>query len=190
MSQTYNNLKTPCYILDITEIEKSISGFHLALENSFKQSAIGYSVKTNSLPYSMSVARNLCCYAEVVSADEYELALLCRYPKNRIIYNGPMKSKESFVDAIVNGAVVNIETHRELEWLVSLPKDRTYNIGLRLNVNISKVSPEDAQSSNDNSRFGFSDDTDELFVKKIYFLPALLTDSRKSRAPSRISSPR
>ena len=73
-----------------------------------------------------------------------------------------MKSRETFIDAIVNGAIVNIETHRELEWLKELPKSRNYNVGLRLNVNISKVSPEDADSNNDNSRFGFSDETNEL----------------------------
>ena len=32
--------------------------------------------------------------------------------------------------------------------------------------------------------------TDELFVKKIYLFPALFTASRKSSAPSSISSPR
>ena len=172
MRLTYDSLRTPCYILDITELEKSISGFYLALENSFKQSAIGYSVKTNSLPYSMSVARNSCCYAEVVSADEYELALLCRYSKNRIIYNGPMKSRETFLDALANGAIVNIETHRELEWLSDLPSERSYKIGLRLNVNISKISPEDADGENDNSRFGFSDETDE-FLKALEKIDAL-----------------
>ena len=176
MRLTYDYLRTPCYILYITELKKSISGFKLALENSFKQSAIGYSVKTNSLPYIMSEARSLGCYAEVVSSDEYELALLCRYPKNRIIYNGPMKSRETFLDAVVNGAIVNIETHRELEWLSDLPSERSYKIGLRLNVNISKISPEDADGENDNSRFGFSDETDEFLkaLEKIDALPNVL----------------
>lgn len=167
-----STLNTPCFIIDKVEFLRSITGFQEALGNCFNDYIVGYSVKTNSFPYCLCLARNQGCYAEVVSDDEYELALKCGFKKECIIYNGPMKSKESFVDAIVNGAVVNIETHRELEWLVSLPKDRTYNIGLRLNVNISKVSPEDAQSSNDNSRFGFSDDTDE-FRNAIDFLSKL-----------------
>ena len=166
------NLDTPCFILDKEEFKMSVEGFKAALGNCFNRSAIGYSVKTNSLPYSMCMAKELDCYSEVVSSDEYELALLCGYQKDRIIYNGPMKSMDTFLDAIVNGTIVNIETHRELEWLKELPKDGTYNVGLRLNVNITQVSPEDADGENDNSRFGFSDETDE-FQKALEMIKAL-----------------
>ena len=155
-------IETPCFILDQAELERSIKGYQKALQNCFKDYAIGYSVKTNSLPYCIALAKKQECYAEVVSVDEYELALLCGFEKSHIIYNGPMKSRETFFDAITNGAVVNIEAHRELEWLRELPKDKNYNVGLRLNVNISKVSPEDADGDNDNSRFGFSDETCEF----------------------------
>ena len=102
------------------------------------------------------------CFAEVVSADEYELALRCGFEKDRIIYNGPMKSHDTFIDAIINGAIVNLETHREIGWLKDLPHDDIYKVGLRLNVNITRVSPEDADCFDDNSRFGFSDGTDDF----------------------------
>lgn len=160
--QLSRGVQTPCYILDEEELEKSISGFKSALQNCFLDSIIGYSVKTNSLPYCLCVARDEGCYAEVVSADEYELALQCGFDKKRIIYNGPMKSRESFLDAIINGAIVNLETHRELEWLKELSVSKQYSVGLRLNVNITRVSPEDADGDNDNSRFGFSDETEEF----------------------------
>lgn len=80
-----------------------------------------------------------------------------------------MKSKTTFLDAIENGAIVNIETKRELEWLNELQPNKQYSVGLRLNVNISHVSPEDADGDNDNSRFGFSDETSEFedAIKKI-----------------------
>ncbi len=162
MNQCIRELATPCYILDKEEFVKSITGFRSALDTSFSESVIGYSVKTNSLPYCLCVARDEGCYAEVVSADEYELALQCGFDKKRIIYNGPMKSRESFLDAIINGAIVNLETHRELEWLKELPVSKQYSVGLRLNVNITRVSPEDADGDNDNSRFGFSDETEEF----------------------------
>jgi diaminopimelate decarboxylase len=170
--QRLRNLKTPCFILDKTELVKSICGFQSALRNCFSESLVGYSVKTNSLPYCLNVANEQGCYAEVVSSDEYELALLCGFSKDHIVYNGPMKSRESFLEAITNGAIVNIETHRELEWLTHLSKDRKYSVGLRLNVNISKVSPDDADGDNDNSRFGFSDETDE-FVNALKFIEGL-----------------
>lgn len=155
-------LKTPCFILDPIELENSVAGFQGALNKNFKNSIVGYSVKTNSVPKCMKLAGKMGVYAEVVSHDEYELALLCGFAKNHIIYNGPMKSKETFLDAIENGAIVNIETKREIDWLNELSSDRQYSVGLRLNVNISKVSPEDADGDNDNSRFGFSDETSEF----------------------------
>lgn len=156
------NLETPCYIFDQDELTRCIVGFRSALQSHFNQSVVGYSVKTNSVPYGMKIARDNGCYAEVVSFDEYNLAIKCGYKKDHIIYNGPMKSKESFIEAIQNGAFVNIETKRELEWLKELPHDREYLVGIRLNINISKVSPEDADGDDDNSRFGFSDETKEF----------------------------
>ena len=155
-------LQTPCFILDRQELVKRISEFKHALLNNFGNFIVGYSVKTNSLPYCLSIANAQGCYAEVVSSDEYDLALLCGFNKKNIIYNGPMKSKESFLETVIHGAIVNIETHRELEWLDDLPKDKKYKIGLRLNVNVSIVAPKDADGENDNSRFGFSDETKEF----------------------------
>ena len=156
------DLETPCFILDKSELERSIYGFKQALNKYFSKNIIGYSVKTNSLPFCLCLAREMGCFAEVVSHDEYELALLCGYSKDHIIYNGPMKSKETFLDAIINGAVVNIETKREIEWLKELPNEHHYNIGIRININISNIAPGDAIDDHDFGRFGFSDETEEL----------------------------
>lgn len=157
-----NDLNTPCFILDPKELERSVCGFQEALNSKFGNSIVGYSVKTNSVPFCLKCAGKLGAYAEVVSSDEYELALACGFDKGNIIYNGPLKSKDTFIDAILHGAIVNIETKRELSWLKELPPDKKYNVGLRVNINISQVSPEDADGENDNSRFGFSDETEEL----------------------------
>lgn len=73
-----------------------------------------------------------------------------------------MKSRETFVEAMQGGAIVNLETKRELEWLAAMSAGRTYNVGIRLNINISHVSPKDADSADDNSRFGFSDESSEF----------------------------
>lgn len=160
--RTMNELQTPCFIFDPMELKRSLEGFKNALEKNFTDPIVSYSVKTNSIPKCMRLACDMGAYAEVVSYDEYELSLLCGFQKKHIVYNGPMKSKDTFIDAIINGAIVNIETKRELEWLAELPVDKIYNIGLRLNVNISHISPNDADGDNDNSRFGFSDETSEF----------------------------
>ena len=83
-----------------------------------------------------------------------------------------MKSHETFIEAVTEGATINIETKKELEWLADLPDNAVYNIGLRLNINISHVSHEDADGENDNSRFGFSDESEE-FADAIAFIASL-----------------
>lgn len=161
------DLQTPCFILDKEELERSVKGYQEALKSNFKRSIVGYSVKTNSVPACMKLAGEMGAYAEVVSHDEWELARLCGFHRQHIVYNGPMKSKSTFLDAVEHGAIVNIETKRELVWLKELDAQvpdgiKKYKVGIRLNINISYVSPEDADGDNDNSRFGFSDETTEF----------------------------
>lgn len=167
-----SDLSTPCFVIDKKEFLQSIVGFQMALHSYFSNTIVGYSVKTNSLPFCLKVAKQLDTFAEVVSYDEYELAKRCGYEINKIIYNGPMKTKETFLEAITNGAFVNIETKRELEWLHELPSEKSFKIGIRLNINISNISIEDADGDQDNSRFGFSDETLE-FANAIEFLKRL-----------------
>ena len=157
-----SKFETPCYLVDEAEFRRGVDGFRSALRERFERVPIGYSVKTNSLPYSLMLARACGCKAEVVSEDEYRLARLCGYAPGEIIYNGPMKSETTFLEAVKGGGMVNIETKRELKWLEGLPKNGEYKVGLRLNINISHVSAEDADGDNDNSRFGFSDETSEF----------------------------
>lgn len=151
-----NNISTPCFILDKQDLVQNICNFQSALGVFFTNSFVGYSVKTNSLPYVLNLAKENNCYAEVVSYHEYQLALKVGFKKKQIIYNGPMKSKETFLDAIQHHAIVNIETWREIEWLDELPKKKDFEIGIRININTSIISPEDEDHPNDESRFGFA----------------------------------
>lgn len=165
----YWKLETPCYILDGQELLKSYSGFKSALNQYFPKNILSYSVKTNSLPFLLSKIKDFGAYAEVVSHDEYSLAKECGYSIDRIVYNGPLKSKETFIEAIENGAIVNIETKRELDWLSLLRKDKVYNVGIRLNVNLDVISPSDAKEGEGQSRFGYIESSGELqfFIERL-----------------------
>lgn len=160
--ENVRQLKTPCFMLDEENLKYCISSFQEALGKYFKQHIVGYSVKTNPLPYCLKVAKDSGCYAEVVSYQEYELALKVGFNKKNIIYNGPLKTKETFIDAIQNHAIVNIETWREIEWLDELSHKEVYDIGIRININTSKISLEDGTGPDDDSRFGFSYESGDL----------------------------
>ncbi len=157
-----NKLQTPCFIFDENDLKYCINSFKTSLNTKFEKNIIGYSVKTNSLPYCLKIAKECGCYAEVVSYHEYELAITVGFDKSHIIYNGPLKSKETFLDALLHNAIVNIETWREIDWLNDLPKNKIYKLGIRININTSIISPEDAINNNDDSRFGFSFESGDL----------------------------
>ena len=78
-------LHTPCFILDEQDVAHNICEFKTALSTYFAKSIIGYSVKTNSLPYILKIAKDNGCYAEVVSYHEYQLALKVGFQKDHYI---------------------------------------------------------------------------------------------------------
>lgn len=67
-------LQTPYFVID----EAVLAGYYQMLENSLRQNwnnyLIGYSFKTNSLPWLVSFVKKNGALAEVVSEDEYLLA--------------------------------------------------------------------------------------------------------------------
>lgn len=155
-------LTTPCFVIDVPELCDNIRSFRQAMEGRFKRSVLAYSVKTNALPYLLSLACAKGCWAEVVSGDEYELAKYVGFPVNRIVYNGPMKSRESFLEALAGGAYVNVETQREIDWLQEYQGPRDVRLGIRVNIDLGELSPEDAKEGEEQSRFGFDAANGEL----------------------------
>lgn len=172
------NIQTPAYILKKEVLENSILSFEKALSSFFPRYILSYSLKTNSFPYILKTIRRFGGYAEVVSYDEYELAKLCGFAINEIVYNGPLKSKETFLEAIQGGAIVNIETKKELLWLKELPKDKKFGIGLRINIDLAEISSKDAKKDEDFSRFGFSEGSGELkfAIEQICELPNIILE--------------
>ena len=167
-----DDIQTPCFVIEYDSLLSNIRSFKSALNDRFTNNILGYSVKTNSTPVILDILRDNGCFAEVVSYDEYHLARHKNFSANHIIYNGPLKDKETFLEAVNNGAYVNIDTKRELLWLNDLPKDKSYKVGLRLNLNLMEISPEDCKDEEDYSRFGFSDENNE-FIDALSYIRQL-----------------
>ena len=129
--ESIEELETPCFIVNSKEFCDNAKELREAMQKGFMSSILAYSVKTNGLPYLLSLACACGLYAEVVSEDEYRLAKSVGFSKNRIIYNGPLKSKETFLDALKNGAYVNMETKRELKWLQEESIPENCNLGIK-----------------------------------------------------------
>ncbi|WP_036174396.1 pyridoxal-dependent decarboxylase [Ureibacillus massiliensis] len=159
-----DHLVTPCYLIDENELNNNVLNLKNALNKYWNNFIIGYSVKTNSLPWLLDYFQKNNIFAEIVSDDEYELAQAIGYEKNRLIYNGVLKSKETFIEAIENGSKVNIDTQRELHWLQELSQlnKKKYEVGLRVNFDLEIYCPDESLMGGEGGRFGFCYENGEL----------------------------
>ncbi len=152
-------METPFFVIDEKGLENNIRVFRQGMRDHWLFSQLAYSVKTNSLPWVLSFMKDRDILAEVVSDEEYELALRCGYQEDRIVFNGPIKTKECFLKAIQNRAYVNVDSLRELQWLNGIEVTNA-RIGLRLNIPSGLFRLEDIDYTEDGFRFGFSESSD------------------------------
>lgn len=162
---TSEQVNMPCFIFKENEFKENITNFQKVLNQYFPRNKIGYSFKTNSLPYILGQARKLGCYAETVSDMEYQLAEKIGYQPQEIIFNGPIKGKEQFIQAFQNGSIINIDSNREIMWLKEC-SDRGIkgNIGIRVNMDLEKLLPGQTSMGTEGGRFGFSDENGTLHM--------------------------
>ena len=149
------SLPTPFFLVRESLLAENIGGFRRALDQLWPNSRIAYSVKTNALPWILRWMLSHGVDAEVVSDQEYELARLCGFPPQRIVFNGPVKGRETLRAALEGGATVNLDSASDLD-AVSKPDSV---IGLRLNVDPVLFDPCDVGYQEDGFRFGYSEET-------------------------------
>lgn len=157
MTLTDIKQKTPCFIVDEQLLDENFAEFKAALARHWDHSIVGYSCKTNSLPWILHHLSRQGIYAEVVSDTEYLLAQHLGFSKNHMIFNGPIKSREMMLDALRGGAIVNIDSKRELAWLSDFDKEGIpAGIGVRVNFDLEAVCPEESLTDGGGNRFGYN----------------------------------
>ena len=99
---------TPAYLVNEDLFLNNLRDIRAAFKSLYQNIVVGYSFKTNYLPYLCKLALEQGCYAEVVSFLEYQIALKVGFTGNQIIFNGPIKRESEFVTALLNGSVINL----------------------------------------------------------------------------------
>ena len=157
-----DTLQTPYFIID----EEILQNYYDMLTDSLTQNwnnyLVGYSFKTNSLPWLVSFVKRNGAYAEVVSEDEYLLARYLGYESSEIVYNGPYKSEKSFRDVLLSGGYVNLDSRMEISWLTRLASEhpaQTFSVGIRVNFDLEKMCPGETTMGEVSGRFGFCYET-------------------------------
>lgn len=156
---TEREYRTPCFIIDEEKLLRDFNMLKDSLEASWNHYRIGYSFKTNSLPWLVTFLKARGVMAEVVSDDEYALARWLGFADGEIIYNGPVKERASFEQALLAGGIVNLDGQRELDWLEELcgaHPDRRFLVGIRVNFNLERLCPGETTMGEEGGRFGFS----------------------------------
>lgn len=119
---------------------------------------MGYSVKTNALPWLLTYLKNQGFYAEVVSDTEYDLVRRLGFPNHAIIYNGPIKDRTVWETVLLDGGYINLDSSMELDWMEALSArypDRSFSVGVRVNCDIASLSPTEQLASSEGGRFGY-----------------------------------
>lgn len=155
-------MKTPYFLIHQDNLNMNILEFREALRIHWPNSILSYSIKTNSLPWILKYMKTQGIYAEAVSDEEYQLAKLCGYNENEIVFNGPIKTQEQLVRALKMNSIVNLDSKNDLKTLEENKVFSSTHIGIRINLDTSYFCAKDIGFEKDGFRFGFSEENDEL----------------------------
>lgn len=170
-----DRLQTPYFLIDRQILTYYYDMLTESLQKSWGNYLIGYSFKTNSLPWLIHFVKENGAFAEVVSDDEYQLAKYLDYRDNEIIYNGPYKAKNSFQRVLAAGGIVNLDCLREIEWVKELSLQNPssqFSVGIRANFNLEHMCPGETTMGEESGRFGFCYETGR-FAEAISILKSL-----------------
>ena len=134
------------YIFDYPKFLNEVNFF----KETFKEvnPIFSYSYKTNYLKPLIKSVDKLDFLSEVVSPFEVEVSKIFGIVPSRIIYNGPLKDKESIKYVLSNGGIVNADHLDELKMIFSICSSLKSLSDLRIGVRLS------FESINLGSRFG------------------------------------
>lgn len=175
MAASTEQLQTPYFVIDEPVLQHYYDMLVKSLSESWGNHLIGYSFKTNSLPWLVSYVKRRGAYAEVVSEDEYSLAKYMGFQDDEIIYNGPYKGLKSFEDVLLAGGIVNLDSMQEIDWLTDLAgahPDKIFEVGIRANFNLEKMCPGETTMGEVSGRFGFCYETGK-FAEALKILRSL-----------------
>lgn len=126
------------YLFDREQFVNNYQRFKSAFCKYYPLFNVAYSYKTNYIPPICKIVNSFGGYAEVVSDMEMDIALKCGVSYQKIIWNGPIKNINRVIEALNNGATVNIDSLIELNTLIDHVNELKgkVNVGLRTNFDV------------------------------------------------------
>jgi diaminopimelate decarboxylase len=154
MFNLLTNYKTPVFIIDSGIIFNRYQMLKEVLKQRNTSNIIAYSFKTNYEVILNKILKPQDVWAEVASGKEYQLAKAMGFTNN-IIFNGPYKTQEQIVNALIDSSIIHIDNNEEINRVIKISKTikkKTIDIGIRVRCLIPNRTE---------SRFGFLIDNGE-----------------------------
>jgi len=148
---------SPNFILSERTIRKTFNDAKRAFTTRYPNVQFAWSYKTNYMNAVCKIFHSEGSWAEVVSGFEYDKAVSNGVPGNKIIFNGPDKSKEDLLKATKNGSYIHIDHFDELYELLNIAEtsEKRPKVAIRVNMDTGIYPQWD--------RFGFNYENGEAW---------------------------
>ncbi len=127
---------SPLFVLSEQTIREVYREAQQAFETRYPKVQFAWSYKTNYLNAVCRIFHQEGAWAEVVSGMEYDKALLNGISGDKIIFNGPGKTREELAKAIQNGSLIHIDHFDELFLILELAQssEKRPKVAIRVNM--------------------------------------------------------
>lgn len=127
---------SPLFVLSEKTIRETYQKALNAFKTRYQKVQFAWSYKTNYLNAVCNTYHQEGSWAEVVSGFEYQKAIANGVPGNKIIFNGPDKSKEDLTVAIKNESLIHIDHQDEFYDIQSIAHDLNKKAKVAIRVNM------------------------------------------------------
>ncbi len=130
---------SPLFVLSVHNLRERYMDLKRAFNTRYPKFQIAYSYKTNYLKSVCSILHQEGAWAEVVSGFEYDIARNLGIPGDKIVFNGPYKTREELKRAFQDGAMVNIDNYDEMQVIEAIAEemDTILDVGIRVNMDLN-----------------------------------------------------
>ena len=148
---------SPLFVISEKTIRKTYKEALSAFKTRYPKVQFAWSYKTNYINAVCKVFHQEGSWAEVVSGFEYAKAIANGVPGNKIIFNGPDKSREDLKLAIENGTLIHIDHFDELYDIMAIAPTvgKVAKVAIRINMDTGIYPQWD--------RFGFNFENGEAW---------------------------
>lgn len=127
------------YVLDSALFKQNYADMMREFSSLYANFNIAYSYKTNYTPKLCKLVDSMGGYAEVVSEMELELAERLGVRPEKIIWNGPVKSRDVMERFLLSGGTVNLDSMEDLRLATEIAArhdGKKMNVGIRCNYDV------------------------------------------------------